>query len=384
MKTSHIKHVVLYAKNFYRHTGDIVKDLQRFMQMDGVPFKKINTPEKALAVMRKNYLEWVDSLNEKCIDYKHDVEYLRKDADGIVYWASNVTEAHLWHFICIYSNAYIPMNSIIGYPKYDKYHMPQFNIKEGLFDKNGTFEDWNKAAKEFLDVTQEDRCDEYMNNLMDKYPFEELSQIFDAIGVKISAKELSDELWDLYTKFMDDHSCEGGLVTNGYFNLYSDHFYLRIDTTCGGAGFDVEALFGEMTCTSPKEAGIEALKDLFKMIADDEHLFDIFSTVCKKNDEIFANDIYMNKHGEDHATYEWYSKSVMDLCHEFVIDWSGHYTALMKDKRFSIGYGMMWYDFTIREDNTISVTVRFTDVFGCAIMEQELWPYGNSVSCAKY
>ena len=384
MKTSHIKHVVLYAKNFYRHTGDIVKDLQRFMQMDGVPFKKINTPEKVLAMMRKNYLEWVDSLDAKGIDYKHDIDSLRRDADGEVAWTTNRTEAKLWHYVIVYSNVYIPMNKIIGYPIYDKYHMPQFNIKEKLFDKNGTFEDWNKAAKDFLDVTQEDRCDEYMNNLLDEYPFEEVSQIFASIGVNVSADELSNELWALYSKFMDDHSFEDGLVTNDFFNLYSDHFYLRIDTTCGGVGFDVEALFGEMTCTSPKEAGIEALKDLFGMIAHDEYLFDTFSTVYKKNDEVFANNIYMNKHGEDHSTYEWYSKSVMDLYHEFAIDYVGNYTKLMQDKHIGLGYGMLWYDITIHEDNTISITVRFTDVFKCAIMEQELWSLTCGISSKKY
>ena len=42
-----------------------------------------------------------------------------------------------------------------------------------------------------------------MNILMEKYPFEALTRIFNEMGDHTSEGALQDELWELYTNFMD-------------------------------------------------------------------------------------------------------------------------------------------------------------------------------------
>ena len=76
METKHINHVVLYAKNFYRHTNNVVKDMQRFMQLDGHRYFQINTPEKVEKWMRKDFIKWLNSIEDPEIRkrYEDDVD----------------------------------------------------------------------------------------------------------------------------------------------------------------------------------------------------------------------------------------------------------------------------------------------------------------------
>ena len=99
MKTSHINHVVLYAKDFYRHTGDIIKDMQRFTQLDGHKFWEVKTPDKLLKVMRADYLKWAESLDDDDENKKDMLD----EVDDVVAWERGVA-AHIWRYIIIYQN----------------------------------------------------------------------------------------------------------------------------------------------------------------------------------------------------------------------------------------------------------------------------------------
>ena len=226
-----------------------------------------------------------------------------ENIDDVVHWADGV-DAHIWHILITYSSAYIPMNAkYLGYPKYDQYHMPQFNIDACLFDRTKSFEDWNKAAKDFLDISQEDHCDEYMNILMEKYPFEKLSRIFNEMGDHTSESKLQDELWDLYTKFMDENIVEDGSVTPGFFNLYSTHFYLSVNTKYGGADFSVEAIFNNATYTIPGKLSVDNVSQLFKMVEADNQLLADCEVYAKKTNEVFDN-ISFHSINEEHTDAE--------------------------------------------------------------------------------
>ena len=371
MKTSHIKNVVLYAKNFYRHTDDVVKDMQRFMQMDGHSYKSINTPEKVWKVMRKDYLEWVNSLADMS-NYADEYEHLLRDVDDVVRWADGI-EAHIWHILIVYGNSYIPMNAqYLGYPKYDQYHMPQFNIDICLFDRTKSFDDWNKAAKDFLDVSQEDRCDEYMNILMEKYPFEELARIFNENGDRniTSEGELQDELWDLYTKFMDENTSGDGSVTPGFFNLYSQHFYLRVNTEHGGADFSVEAIFTNATYTIPGKLSVDKVSILFKMAENDPYLLDDFERFAKKTNEVFDNRGYHSIE-EEHTKADYAIDVISSMRKEIEENYVGHYDNLVKNGKLGGGTGYFWFNVKVNEDN-IELNVQMTHIFDCSIMEQDL------------
>lgn len=369
MKTSHIKNVVLYAKNFYRHTDDVVKDTQRFMQMDGHSYKSINTPEKVWKVMRKDYLEWVNSLADMP-NYADEYRYLLKDVDKVVLWADGV-EAHIWHILITYSNSYIPMNAkYLGYPRYDQYHMPQFNINTCLFDRTKSFEDWNKAAKDFLDISQEDRCDEYMNILMEKYPFEELAHIFNEMGDHTSEGALQDELWDLYTNFMDENTIGDGTVTPGYFNLYSEHFYLRVNAEHGGADFSVEAIFADAIYTIPGKLSIDKVSQLFKMADADNQLLADYEAYAKKTNGVFDNCGFHSIE-EEHTKAEYAIDIINSVRKEIEENYIGHYDNLVNNGKLEFGIGYFKFNVKVNENN-IELHVRMTHIFDCSIMEQDL------------
>lgn len=371
MKTSHIKNVVLYAKNFYRHTDNVVKDMQRFMQMDGHSYKSINTPEKVWKVMRQDYLEWVNSLAD-IPAYSYEYEHLLRDVDNVVLWEDGI-EAHIWHILIVYSNSYIPMNAkYLGYPKYDQYHMPQFNINNRLFDRTKTFEDWNTAAKNFLDVSQEDRCDEYMNILMEKYPFEELARIFNKMGDHTSECALQDELWDLYTNFMDENTIGDGSVTPKYFNLYSEHFYLNVNAEHGGADFSVEAIFTDTTYTIPGKLSVDKVSQLFKMVEGDNQLLTNYEAYTKKINEVFDN---MGYHSikEENTKADYAIDTIRSLSKEIAENYAGHYDELINKGKLGIGTGYFRFNIKVNEDN-IELRVQMSHIFDCSIMEQELRP----------
>ena len=369
MKTSHIKNVVLYAKNFYRHTDDVVKDMQRFMQMDGHSYKSINTPEKVWKVMRQDYLDWINSLADMP-NYLVDYPYLLNDIDDGVSWADGVA-AHIWHILIIYSGSYIPMNAkYLGYPKYDQYHMPQFNIDACLFDRTKSFEDWNKAAKDFLDVSQEDRCVEYMNILMEKYPFERLARIFNEIGDHTSEGELQDELWDLYTKFMDENTTGDGSVTLGFFNLQSTHFYLSINGEYGGADFSVEAIFTDAIYTIPGKLSVDNISQLFKMAEADNQLLADYEAYAKKTNEVFDN-MGFHSINEEHTKAEYAIDIISSMRKEIEENYVGHYDNLDKYGKLDVKTGYFQFNVKVNEDN-IELRVQLTHIFDCSIMEQEL------------
>lgn len=374
MKTSHIKNVVLYAKNFYRHSDDVVKDMQRFMQMDGHSYKSINTPEKVWKVMRQDYLEWVNSLADMP-NYADDYKRLLKDVDEVVLWADGI-EAHIWHILIIYNSSYIPMNAkYIGYPKYDQYHMPQFNIDECLFVRTRSFEDWNKAARDFLDISQENHCDEYMNILMDKYPFEELACIFDEMGDHTSDSELQDELWDLYTNFMDENTTGDGFVTPKFFNLYSEHFYLRANAEHSGADFTVEAIFADATYTIPGKLSIDKVSQLFKMAETDNQLLADYEAYAKKINEVFDNSGY-HSISEDHAKADYAIDIISSMRKEIEENYCGHYDNLVNEGKLNIGTGYFWFNVKVNEDN-IKLNIKMTHIFDCSIMNQYLRSVGS-------
>ena len=369
MKTSHIKNVVLYAKNFYRHTDDVVKDMQRFMQMDGHSYKSINTPEKVWKVMRQDYLDWINSLADMP-NYLVDYPYLLNDVDDGVSWADGVT-AHIWHILIIYSGSYIPMNAkYLGYPKYDQYHMPQFNTDACLFDRTKSFEDWNKAAKDFLDVSQEDHFDEYMNILMEKYPFERLARIFNEMGDHTSEGELQDELWDLYTKFMDENTTGDGSVTLGFFNLQSTHFYLSVNGEYGGADFSVEAIFTDAIYTIPGKLSVDNISKLFKMAEADNQLLADYEAYAKKTNEVFDN-MGFHSINEEHTKAEYAIDTISSMCKEIEENYVGHYDNLDKYGKLDVKTGYFQFNVKVNEDN-IELRVQLTHIFDCSIMEQEL------------
>ena len=381
MKTSHINHVVLYAKNFYRHTGDIIKDMQRFMQMDGHSYNSINTPEKVWKVMRKDYLEWVNSLAD-IPNYEDNYQVLLKDADDVVYWADGV-EAHIWHILIIYSSSYIPMSSkYLGYPKYDQYHMPQFSLTKPIFNKSQSYEEMITAAKKVLDQTHEDRYDEYMNILMDKYPFEEVTEVFTSVGDSVTKEDLESELWDEYTKFMDENVLEDGEMVSGYFTRYTKHFHISFNTENYMVDVQVEAIFNTITVELPGEFNDKTIHDLLQNASSNSEFIERRIEITKVINKVFEGSDSLKVINDEYNEYGHIVNSIEDIESSFENKYIKERLLEKKESGISTGY----FNFLVKiNENSTTLTINFEDIFECSIMEHELRNFVSSfISGKKY
>ena len=59
MKEALNNHQILYAKNFYKHSGDIIRDMQNVCKLD-CPKGNFSSLEKILNFMREQFINWLD------------------------------------------------------------------------------------------------------------------------------------------------------------------------------------------------------------------------------------------------------------------------------------------------------------------------------------
>lgn len=365
METKHINHVVLYAKNFYRHTNDVVKDMQRFMQLDGHPFFTINTPDKVINVMRKDYLKWAESI-EDAYDREHYTEW----ADGTVAWADGIA-GEIYHMLIAYTGHVIPMDSIaLDYPKYDKYHLPQFNTVNGGFAINMSFESMNAQAKHILDETHEDRMDRFMNELMDHYDWAAAVKAVKLTSNKdITEAELQDEMWDLYTDFMDQNlDTATSIVMPGYYNLYSKHFALSINTKNRHVDINCHLICNsiEYKTIGTSDNHIDNIKALFDMaIADTAGIENSCAAANRFNAEF--------KDGFSKCATE---QSAAINCHADLFE---SIKTHISPSEFEQRKGTCWetggyeYDIDYNADNhEYTLTLRLIELFSCSIADGEI------------
>ena len=103
MKTDHINHVVLYAKNWYRRTGDVVADLLQMMKLDH-PKKNISTKPVLHDQMMSDYSEWIDSIEDT---HEHDYKLNEFNSEEFgVRWEDDKMLSHIWSILISY-NIYI-------------------------------------------------------------------------------------------------------------------------------------------------------------------------------------------------------------------------------------------------------------------------------------
>ena len=363
MKTSHINHVVLYAKNFYRHTGDIIKDMQRFTQLDGHKFWEVKTPDKLLKVMRADYLKWAESLEGE------DKEKALKDVDSVVAWENGV-EAHIWHYIIIYMN-HIPMTSAqLSYPIYDQYHMPQFKLIEPIFSKDQSYDEMMAAAKKLLDETQEDRFDEYMNRLMESYPFEEVAKVFTGVGDPVTKEDLENEMWGEYEKFMDENVLENGEMVSNYFNRYTKHFELFFDTRHYSVNIHAEVIFNSITVELPGKFNDKTIHELLHTASNNTEFIQRRIEITNEINKVFEpNFLCDNTIDEKYNEYDDIVNSIESIENSFNDDYTK--TRLLKKKSAGISTGYFNFLVDIKENSTV-LTIHFEHIFECSIMEDEL------------
>lgn len=151
---SHINHVVLYAKNWYRHTGDVCKDLLQIIRLDH-PDKNILTKKELHDQMMSDYEHWISSLPEGHSERDYLVNKSRRDDFG-VRWESDEELSHIWSILISYSIFIKDFDNVLQPPVYDfKNNLwPQFNCYPvnpfGAIPKGSPEKAYTDAAKRYL------------------------------------------------------------------------------------------------------------------------------------------------------------------------------------------------------------------------------------------
>lgn len=214
MKTEHIHNIILYAKNFYAHSSNVIADCRKYMIMDGYNTDEIASDEKVFGMMQKDFVEFANSWDEKR-------EVLLENLGKSVAWADDI-EGKIWRILICYE-IYVPCyGRFTGYPRYDNDHKPQFNIKEGIFNSI-VYNLCNIQAYEYLRLNQLYWMNNAICKLLAKYDFTTPAAYFNTTEVA-----LDKEVRTLYDGFVKENLQEDCFFPNEYYTLQSEHFVLEI------------------------------------------------------------------------------------------------------------------------------------------------------------
>ena len=194
MKLSHINNVVLYAKNWYVHTGDVFKDMQKHVLVDH-PDADVSTEEKLCEIMVRDRNEWVDSITE----YDGiNVEHLKSKSDSFgVAWENNPYLAKIWACLCEYSSFISNYFDDLEPPFYDRERgfIPQKNISTAYenpwlyshLKNDATDKEYEDAAALFMSKSLEKIITELCQHAIFAFDYEKCSEI-----LRIHNSEFSD------------------------------------------------------------------------------------------------------------------------------------------------------------------------------------------------
>lgn len=221
-------HQILYAKNFYRHSGNIIDDMKVICKLD-CPSHDFYSPKFILKFMREQFNAWLDATPE-----------VKKERGSKVAWEKDPIKAEIWSILIAYS-VYIPMTCIGNYIKeLPNYNVmpPQYNVKmpsimHSVFKRSMSLEQLTEKAKEVLNMPMLEIMDKLADYLVSRYNFKKASAILEKYGIKINPEDLDNELWDGYSDLMNAHIKEVDgveVVEEGSFTLITDHFIIGVDT----------------------------------------------------------------------------------------------------------------------------------------------------------
>lgn len=211
-------HQILYAKNFYQHSGDIIADMRKVCQLDE-PNWDFSSPYQILKFMRNQFKIWLDNNPQ-----------ISKESGEKVAWDSNPIRAEIWSILISYS-VFIPMISkyINGLPRYDVIK-PQYsatlsyNDSTAVFSKKMSVQECVDAAKTILGRTNLEILDIIADDAARRFNYKKAAKLLKEFGEDVTAKELDNELWDGYSQFIEEHLDENGNLPEKDYLMVTKHF----------------------------------------------------------------------------------------------------------------------------------------------------------------
>jgi len=380
-------HQILYAKNFYAHSGDIIADMRKVCQLDN-PNWNFTNPTQILKFMSKQYLIWLNNTPE-----------VEKEEHPKVAWDSNPIRAEMWAILNAYG-VFVPMTQIHNYinalPRYDvlkpQYNVvPHFGSHDKVFTTKMTTEQLVEKAKEILNISNVDLIDILADECAQKFDYDNASKLLSEFGENVSADELSEELWDGYSYLVGMNLNDDGTLPERYYNTHTKHFTIEIRPIFKPNytfEFEINLIPFTFEYTSRNVCTIDNILDertkcideVLKQFRDSGTLRKI-GEVCTKlyNENSELLDVPKHLVGDELDVV----KQMIDCTHLDKDSWEYYkitpenqweYFKKATDDFYPYGFGggcFMTYIYNI--NGHMKVAVSFETLYDCAISEGRLW-----------
>lgn len=383
-------HQILYAKNFYQHSGNIIADMRKICKLDQ-PEWDFSSPYQILKFMRNQYNIWLDNNPE-----------INKERGSKVAWESDPIKAEIWSILGAYS-IYIPFTEkhIGGLPDYNVLK-PQYNacfgfyIREEVFNRSMTVKQLTERAKEILNRPNVENMDIIADDACKRFNYKKASKILAMFGEQVSPEELDEELWDLYSELVGQNLDEDGQLKETSYYAMSKHFTIRMapEYKSGSSfSFDIEFVpVRRFEYVTEEVANLSNFRNLVVM-AKTKAAYDMYtegcvsqiSEVCKKlyeDEDSCWDDVPKHLTEEPDELLE----SILDdidapckLWEKFNysdVDAFDHFEKC-DNKYHPRNGGCGCFSYYLYNDNgKVHVIIEFNTLFENSLVESELW---NSV-----
>lgn len=177
-----INNVVLYAKNFYVHSGDIIKDMMIMVQEDH-PEIKIKDTEHLYQVMLDDYRNWWETS-------RPNYGLLQNYEVPSVQWEDDTIKSTVYGILCRYSSYIKIYDSELKPPVYSERpgFQPQFRLSKinDIFNGPKPMDECNDIVNKFFNKTIEQRYQDQAVELRNLIKHDELTELSKNKKVKFS------------------------------------------------------------------------------------------------------------------------------------------------------------------------------------------------------
>lgn len=385
-------HQILYAKNFYQHSGDIIADMRKVCQLDE-PNWDFSSPYQILKFMRNQFKIWLDNNPQ-----------IGKELGEKVAWDSNPIRAEIWSILISYS-VYIPMISkyINGLPRYDVIK-PQYsatlsyNDSTAVFSKKMSVQECVDAAKTILGRTNLEILDIIADDAARRFNYKKAAKFLKEFGEEVTAQELDDELWDGYSQFIEEQLDENGNLPERDYLMVTKHFTV---TMCPifrpntSFNFDINLNPIKTEYISEDVVTVENIKEL-TMKSRNACVDQLRENGSIDKISQVSNKLYEEKQNiwevPEHLTTINLESKIrecidvdLDNWKRFGYDNKKYYESF---KKWADGnYGMTgtgcFNVYTFNEDKHLKTIVTFWTLFECSADDKSLWN-GRIIDAPKY
>lgn len=375
-----INHQVLYAKNFYAHSGDIVSDMLNICRLDCNGSIEFNRPEDILDFMVGEYKQWGKETGHKT------------DTEGVA-WCNDPVESMMWAIIISYS-CHVPMTkaSMPVLPEYGEVS-PQYTAREPfaggtrVFSRSMTDDQLKEAANEIISMRNIDRMDIIADIMTREFPYDKCRRMLKLFGKNVTESDLDDELWTAYSQMIEDIIGDDGDIREGIYCRQTENFSLTISPVTDST-FEIEAWLNPyrietLTCKINGETFKQQVVECCRNMIEDMESDGAFDMITEASNTDECRDLF---DGEvPRHLLEGNCRQACEECFKFIHpneEMFSHFSEMSGDMVMGISTGC--FSTSIFNDGgRARISITFEPIFGCSTFENELISNMRFVSSEK-